>query len=72
MASSKLSPAAQAILDATSGTYGNYQFNARRKMLAAALRVAVNEVFPDERDTETDLIRSDFLHIASELENTND
>lgn len=35
-----LSPAAQAVMDATSGTYGNYQFSARGQMIAAAYRAA--------------------------------
>ena len=39
-----LSPAAQAVLDAMAGTYGNYQFTARSRMIAAALLAAVDQV----------------------------
>jgi len=76
-----LSPAAQAVLDATAGTYGNYQFTARRQMIAAALRAAADQVVPETttpwNSTLTPMIsagevRAKFLAIAAELEGGND
>jgi hypothetical protein len=45
-----LSPAAQAVLDATAGTYGNYQFIARSRMIAAALRAAADQIAPTKQN----------------------
>jgi hypothetical protein len=69
----ELSPAAQAVLDAFGHCQGDYEAQARTLnptpiRIAAALRAAVEQTFPDERDTETELIRSDQLAIANELE----
>jgi hypothetical protein len=70
-----LSPAAQAVLDATSDTFGNYQFTARGQMIAAALRAAADLVVPheplkgsDPGAWERDDIRNQILAIAAELE----
>ena len=52
-----LSPAAQAVLDATSGTFGNYQFSARRQMLAAALRAAADQVVPADQPCSLDELK---------------
>jgi hypothetical protein len=50
--STPLSPAAQAVLDATAGTYGNYQFTARRQMITAALLAVADQVVPEEPENE--------------------
>jgi hypothetical protein len=77
----ELSPAAQAVLDATAGTYGNYQFTARSRMIAADLQAAADRVVPAE-DEDVYLVpwrftehmrqrqhtRRQFLAIAAELE----
>ena len=71
-----LSPAAQAVLDATAGTYGNYRFTARRQMIAAALRAVADQVVPEQKpwhriglpgSTRHD-VRAELLAIAAELE----
>jgi hypothetical protein len=61
-----LSPAAQAVLDAAHEAW--ITKDDAPSIAAAALRAAVEQTFPDERDTETELIRSDQLAIANELD----
>ena len=73
-----LSPAAQAVLDASN----LYPCNDSRQIIAATLRAAADQVVPDigyEADcldepveSELQCIRNRFLAIADELENTND
>jgi uncharacterized protein YfiM (DUF2279 family) len=62
----ELSPAAQAVLDAAHEAW--ITKDDAPSIAAAALRAAVEQTFPDERDTETELIRSDLLAIAAELD----
>jgi hypothetical protein len=76
-----LSPAAQAVLDATLGE-GCVSWRDRRRIAAAALRAAADQVVPDEPDymraavTSTDWwdkhdsIRSELLALATELDPT--
>ena len=61
-----LSPAAQAVLDAAHEAWVTR--DDPKSIAAAALRAAADQTFPDDRDTETELIRSDLLAIATELE----
>jgi hypothetical protein len=74
-----LSPAAQAVLDATLGE-GCVSWRDRRRIAAAALRAAADQVVPDEPDymraavpsmdwwDKHDQVRSELFAIATELE----
>lgn len=71
----KLSPAAWSILAAATQRIYNLDpedvplsASEHGSVIAAALRAAVDQIFPDERDTSTELIRSDLLAIAAELD----
>ena len=82
----KLSPAAQAVLDASSDAPVGEGWNADRLAIAAALRAAADQVVPEEYSARypghsawqngcTDankLIRRDLIAIAAELEGGND
>jgi hypothetical protein len=77
-----LSPAAQAVLDAWSEGEGGVYLEGDPDRLAAALRAAADQVVPDEPDymraavpstdwwDKHDLIRSELLAIAAELDPT--
>lgn len=60
----ELSPAAQAVVDA----YGNFE-PANADGMAAALRAATDHVIPEQMNRGLPDIRSEFLAIATELEN---
>ena len=75
-----LSPAAQAVLKAACIHHGlfNEEIIQRRRMLAAALRAAADQVAPSDLDEprnylpmamECQRIRAELLAIATELEN---
>ena len=73
----ELSPAAQAVLKAACIHHGlfNEEIVQRRRMVAAVLRAAVDQVVPVPRlpydsccDVHASAIRADFLAIAIELE----
>ena len=70
-----LSPAAQAVLDATYNTYNPADSLALRRCVAAALRAAADQVVPEFWHEEGDIyaetkhdVRADLLAIAAELE----
>jgi hypothetical protein len=72
---SKLSPAAQAVLDAANGaqSYGSDDcLNESRWIAAAALRAAADQVVPESCFESDDAIRSKLLTIADELEKQTD
>lgn len=62
----KLSPAAQAVLDVTYNTFDLQDSFSLRKTVAAALRAAADQVVPEKLESYG--IRYKLLRIASELE----
>ena len=75
MTSRDLSPAAQAVLDASSDAPVGDGWNADRLAIAAALRAAADQVVPAPRlpydsccDVHASAIRAELLAIAIELE----
>ena len=76
-----LSPAAQAVLKVACIHHGlfNEEIIQRRRMVAAALRAAADQVVPEFWHEEGDIyaetkhdVRADLLAIAAELEGAND
>ena len=63
-----LSPAAQAVLDASSDAPVGDGWNADRLAIAAALRAATDQVAPVSTNRKQLEIRFDLLRIATELE----